>query len=357
MVLLYRRHLDYGQYIKAIRDRQSSIPMISRVMDRFLILMSIIVAALLNACVSSSDNTYTLADALEDNTAISIPMRITESGLIVLEGTRIDGQKLDMVMDTGATQSAIFQTTLRRLNLGLTSESNTLVHGMTQSKFHEVVKIPQFEIGALKFLEKPMVVLDDRESTFRKTNRFDGLIGMDILSNYQIYISPSINELRLIPNQRKVDVPSFWPRIFLKENPFQPDGRNLHFMDIRVAGQITHSLFDTGAEFSVMNWKAARYSQVRHIRRKLREEWELQGAIGVFRPTANIKLENIRSGQVFWENKSFIVLDFTRLDILGIEDKPFIIAGMNLFKGESFFMDFDRNFIALIPESNLDNLH
>ena len=341
----------------SIADRQSLILMIKGVMGRYFVIVTVILAALINACATTSDDNYTLAQAVNENTAISIPMRISENGLIVLEGSKIDGHQLDMVMDTGATQSAIFRTALQRLNLDLTSEIDTLVHGMIKSRFHEVVKIPKLDIGPLEFLNKSMVVLDDREPGLRRTNSYDGLIGMDVLSNYQIYISPAKNELRFIPNQRAVDVLPLWRRIFLKENPFQPDGRDLHFMDIRVGGQITHALFDTGAEFSVMNWKAARYSQVRHLRKKMREAWELQGAVGIFNPTTTVKLGRIRSGQVFWEDKNFVVIDFTSLDVLGIEDKPFIIAGMNLFDGESFFVDFDRNFIAIIPEADLKDFN
>ena len=76
--------------------------MLNREMGRFLILTFLCVAAFLNACVTPSETSYTLAQAVNENTAISIPMRISENGLIVLEGPKIDGHQLDMVMDTGA---------------------------------------------------------------------------------------------------------------------------------------------------------------------------------------------------------------------------------------------------------------
>jgi len=195
-----------------------------------------------------------------------------------------------------------------------------------------------------------MVILDDREANFRKIETFEGLIGMDFLSKYQIYMSPTQNELRFIPNETPVAVSNFWPRIFLKENPFQRDDRALHFMDIRIGGRKVAAMLDTGAEFSVMNWPAASYSQIKHLRKKLREEWLLQGAVGIFRPTTKIRLEGIRGGQIFWTKKEFVVLDFESLDILGIENQPFIIAGMNLFANEALFIDFERNFLSLVPD-------
>jgi len=73
----------------------------------------------------------------------------------------------------------------------------------------------------------------------------------------------------------------------------------------------------------------------------------MQGAVGVFKPRTKVRLESFRGGQKFWSNKDFIILDFESLDILGVADQPFIIAGMNLFAGEAIFIDFERNFLAI----------
>lgn len=320
-------------------------------MGRFLIVIHIAIIGILTACATPSNDSLTLKDALGGDKAIPIPMRMTEKGLIVVEGIKIDGRPLDMVLDTGATQSAIFQSALNRLNLNLSSDSDTMVHGMVQSKSRRIVNIPKLEIGPLQYLNKPMVVLDDREPDFQKLDIYDGLIGMDILSKYQVYISPKENELRFISNETPVFVSYFWPRIFLKENPFRLDGRALHFMEIRVDGRNTAAMLDTGAEFSAMNWSAASYAQAKPIKKRLRKEWELQGAVGVFRPRAKVMLERIRGGQIYWDDKEFLVMDFDSLDILGIDNKPFIIAGMNLFAKETIFIDFDRDFLTIIPES------
>jgi len=272
-------------------------------MGRFLFLILIAFVALLSACATSPEKRFTLEEALDGDKAISIPMRVTERGLIVLEGVKIDSRSLDMVLDTGATQSAIFEKALKRLGMNLSSHSDTMVHGMVQSKSRRVVNIPTLEIGPLKYLAKPMVVLDDREADFRKMEVYDGLIGMDILSKYQIYISPSKSELRFIPNESPVYVSYFWPRIFLKENPFQVDDRSLHFMEIRIDGRNTAAMLDTGSEFSVMNWSSATHAQAKPIRKRLRDQWELEGAVGTFQPAAKVKMERIRGGQIFWNDK------------------------------------------------------
>jgi len=278
-------------------------------------------------------------------------MRMTAKGLIVLEGVKIDGRALDFILDTGATQSAIFETSLKQLGLNLTSYSETMVHGMMQSKQHRIVNLPNLEIGPIQFSTKPMVVLDDRVLKFGDVDKYDGLIGMDVMSNYQLYFSPKSGELRFIPNSADVLVPNAWEQVPLIKNPFIDDNRALHFIELRVHGRKTPAMVDTGAEFSAMNWKAARFVEAKGMRRKLRETWELEGAIGTFEPSAKVTMERVRSGQKFWENKDFVIINFKSLDILGVEDEPFVIIGMNLFREETFFIDFEQNLLAIKPNN------
>ncbi|MDB2437179.1 retroviral-like aspartic protease family protein [Hellea sp.] len=286
---------------------------------------------------------------MEKNTAIPIKMSFTEKGLIVAEDVRINGQTLRFILDTGATQSAIFESSLEQLDLNLTSHKDTMVHGMMQSKQHRLVNIPNVEIGSLQFLNKPMVILEDRSLGSEQAKDYDGLIGMDVLSDYQIYVSPVLREMRFIPNASQIYVPNYWRRVELLENPFLADDRDLHFIELRVDGRLTPALVDTGAEFNAMNWSSASFSQAKPIRKRLRKDWELQGAIGTFEPIAILNMELVRGGQRFWKDKDFIIMDFKSLDILGVSDEPFVIAGMKLFADETLFIDFERNYMAIKP--------
>lgn len=312
----------------------------------------VLVAFVLTACATPEEKRFTLADALGGTAAISVPMRITEKGLIIVEDIDVDGRKLEMVLDTGATRSAIFETALNRLDLGLTAYRDTMVYGMVESGQHGIVDLQNVKIGSLEYPTWPIVVLDDRDTNFQKFDIYDGLIGMDIMADYQIYMSPIQNELRFIPNKTPVYVSYFWPRILLKQNPYELEDRSLHFMELRVDGRKTPAMLDTGAEFSAMNWPAASYAQTKPIRKRLRKEWELQGAVGTFEPIARVKLERVRGGQMFWDDKEFVIMDLESLDVLGIENQPFIIAGMNLFKDQAIFIDFERDFLSIVPNGD-----
>ena len=302
------------------------------------------------ACQTVPDGPLTLEQALEEKLAITLPLRVSEEGLLIVENVQINGESLEFVLDTGATRSAIFQKSLEKIDLNLVAKDETMVHGMIESQKRLIVNIPNISLGSLQLQRLPLVILDTPVSYLGDRKSYDGLIGMDILINYHVIIAPSEGALKLIPNEKDIYVPSSWSRIDLVPNPFLEDNRALHFFYLRVAGRRTPALIDTGSEFSILNWPAAQYSQVRQIRRRLKKDWEMQGAVGTFKPTAKITLERFRGGQKFWENNNFIIMDFESLDILGVNEQPFIIAGMNLFSGETIFMDFKANVLAIKSE-------
>jgi len=269
-------------------------------MARFIRVIAVVAAVLLASCQTLPDEPLMLEDALKANVAITLPMRVSEKGLLVLEKS------------------------LDRAGLKFTAQEERMIHGMIESQNRRIVTLPQVTIGPLQYTQKQVIVLDNPKSGFAETENYDGLIGMDILSDYNLLISPSSQELKLIPRVREIYVPGYWSRIELTQNPFLADGRNLHFLQLRIAGRRTPALLDTGSEFSLLNWSAARFSQVKLIRRRLERDWQMQGAVGVFKPQTKIRLRHFRGGQKFWDDKDFIVMDFESLDILGVADQPFI---------------------------------
>jgi len=42
-------------------------------------------------------------------------------------------------------------------------------------------------------------------------------------------------------------------------------------------------------------------------------------------------------------------MNFDSLDVLGVSDEPFVILGMNLFQNDTFFIDFERNYMSVEP--------
>ncbi len=312
-------------------------------------LIFVLFCCLFPGCAIQPVQTPNLMEVLDRPDPTAIKLRMREDGLIFAENIEIGDQKLTFLIDTGATRSAIFETPLKTLTVNNKWKSRALIHGIIESGKRDIVTVPKLSIGDVAFIDQALVILTDRDSGPLRSEEFDGLIGMDILSNYKLYASPENSDYRLIRSNIALTIPSDWERVPLIENPFKDDQRTLHFMELRIAGKLTTTLLDTGSEFSIMNWNTAQYSQLRSLKRRLRKKWELQGAVGRFKPIAKINLGRFRGGKKFWNKKQFLVMDFNSLDILGIGEEAFIVGGMNLFKDEAFLIDFENNVIAIKP--------
>jgi len=139
-----------------------------------------------------------------------------------------------------------------------------------------------------------------------------------------------------------------------KPNPYSESINELRFFDLRIGGHLIPAILDTGAEFNVLNWDASVIPEIRRLKRKLRQDWEIQGANDVFDPAIRISVESMRAGRMVWSENKFIVMNFDHLDLLGASDKPLVIAGADLLGDRGFYMNFQTNEMWLAPDENLD---
>lgn len=254
------------------------------------------------------------------------------------------------MIDTGATLSAIFESAIDSLQLSNIERNNFRIHGMTAMGERPAAFLKQLNLGSKPYTNLPVAILEDRQDPVETQIKPLGIIGMDILSDFHIYVDGEAKMFHLIPNHLPSPmIPNQWRHVPLFGNPFIETDHNLHFINIRMGGYVMPALLDTGADVNLMNWVTSEYSVLNRAKRRLREEWEINGAIGTFDPVFKINAKNFRSGQKFWPLKEFIVMEFEGLDILGVKDQPFMIAGPDLLNGETFFLDFKNKSLRFKP--------
>ena len=312
-----------------------------------------ILSVFISGCVTRNPKIIAVDNVTHEDGILTFPYKTVNHGLITIDEIGANGTPLTFVLDTGATKSAIFASTAAQLNARAVLNERTFVHGMTGGGSHRIVEMETFKLGAREYDNLSFVLLENRDYfTAMNSNEvsYDGLLGMDILSDYVIYISRKTAQLKLIPNDLTLDVPMRWHRVDLIENP-KINQHKLHFLETRINGKLIPALLDTGAEYSIMNWHSASYPEMKRRRKRLKEDWDIQGAVGEFSPKIRIRVSQIRSGQKRWFNKDFIVMDLDSLDVLGMRDEPYAIAGANLFAGETMVIDFERNYIAYQPQT------
>jgi predicted aspartyl protease len=291
-----------------------------------------------------------LRSALKSPDTITLSIHRQKEGLILIKDVEIEGQALNLLVDTGATRSAIFESALGEMTQEITYAGKANIHGLTDVGNRDRIIVSKMKIGALTVKNRPMVVLADRQVVKKpppEDIKYHGLIGMDILKDYHLHISKRSNTLSLIPNSMTVNTPTSWLKSPLFPNPYIEDGRDLHFLPLSFLDQTIAGLFDTGADISILNWNETSHPGLAETRKRLRDSWEFQGAIGVFKPHAKIRFEQLLSGQIGWRNQDFIVMEMENLSVLGVENSAFAIAGINLFNYETVFVNFDSDILAV----------
>lgn len=260
----------------------------------------------------------------------------------------------EVLLDTGATVSAIFENVAPSLELDAAdgATEDALVRGLITSERRPIVRLRTLQIGNRTHSDVRVVVLPRS----RLGGEIDGIVGMDILRDYALGYDAERHAVTLVPGDRfSATWFERWDRMPLNQNPFKGRDFGLHFGEGHFSGKTVPVLIDTGTTPSVINWEAATYSRaVRMLREELRRGWELEGSVGTFVPKARAVMPTILLGTHRWLLPKLLILDLKPLDVIGAGGQPLIIVGADVLARRSFMIDFagDQMFISpnVLPE-------
>lgn len=293
-------------------------------------------------------------NALLQNPAVQLySLSTTSHGRMIVDMALPNGRVVKMMLDTGATRSALYNYEWQQLSTVSEPAEMIRIFGMISTGVHPVKYLNSVMIGGHQIDNVTLARLPIPDVDVRARESHDGILGMDILSHFHLYYDGPRRELRLIPTDLGTpSAPVQWRIVPLSSNPFLEDGRNLHFMKLRIGNVLFDGLLDTGSEFNLMNWNIKRFPRLRAARRRLKERWEIEGAIGSFSPVFKVTAENVRAGQKLFDHNEFIVLDFETLNVLGIEGRPFAILGADALKDERYILNFQNDTMVFEPRDD-----
>lgn len=325
-------------------------------MRRIALILGLIWVVFSTACQSVADlEVADVENFLDGNDVINLPITFTEQGLIAVSTQLDEATPVFMIVDTGATQSAIYKNIARRLGLKETSDKVN-VTGLVTSGDRPEVTLPFIGLDSRRLENVKVAVLETFTQETVPAVKIGGIIGLDILEKYYVFFDHERQILSLIPYHYSfAELPTTWSRINLTPNPYIEDGRPLKYFNIRFIGQIVPALFDTGSEFNIMNWPAIKHPQAWDMRESLRKDWKLKGSIGKFEPKILIKTKSLRSRQKFWRNRNFLVFGLESLNILGIDGQPLIIAGADMFTDSTFWLDLKAGELVIKPRNSVED--
>ena len=187
-----------------------------------------------------------------------LPMEL-RNGVVIIPA-KIAGKPISLMLDTGSEGGVMTETGAARLNLPSDPRGTTTIIGTGGNiKAHRVI-LRDLEIGGIQF--PPHAVPVASLTRPGEDNRqFDGLIGADILSLFDIDIDVPRRQIALydVENCTGNFLPWTSPYSTVQLNKTRG---NLMVLPVALEGHPTTALFDTGANSGRVNQRAARAAGV-----------------------------------------------------------------------------------------------
>ncbi len=252
----------------------------------------------------------------------------------------INGQgPFRMMIDTGATRTSVFEKTRQRLGLETNILPERNVSGMNKAELRPLAMIKTLNFAGIKYENHNIIILKDWADVGEV--HFDGILGMDVLDGLIIQFkhAKSTVKFRKYWGINLQDVRK-WDRIKLVENPYLEENFGLYYTFTRIGDSFIPTLVDTGASFTALSWSFVRGTKLEKEKKRLRKEWEVRGAVGVFNPQMRLRFDRIRIGDTALNKHEVVLMDLTNIPMNAYGKYPMVITGVDLFAGRDFAFDF-----------------
>lgn len=317
-----------------------------RLLSSYRVILYICCSLLISCTTTHSSINISLEKALASPSTLQIPYEASNQGLMIIEAELPDIGSKKFILDTGATSSGVFAKSLPKGVNIWPKGRDVHVHSISRTEIRETVHPPYLKLGGVEINGIQLVLINPSKHDEVLLNQTIGVIGLDVLSRYKLFVDPQTQTLSLIDQAAPpITLIQPWTQIPMTEELYNTSALGLHFLELRMGGQRTFALFDTGAEYNVMNWNFKTIWQLSIRRRSMKKQWEHSGALGEFEPIGLAKIEGIHSRQYTWPQQTFSVFDIKSFETIGLKDKPLMIAGMPFFENRSLFVDFFNNYL------------
>ncbi len=261
-------------------------------------------------------------------------------GQFIIEA-RVNGQgPFRFMVDTGATRTSVFEKTQVQLGLETHGRPQRNISGMITSELRPVVTIDALSFAGVGFKNHDIIILEDWPKAESPSEIVDGILGMDVLNNLILTVTHKDNQLKIKSrgevNPRKV---KRWAKFKLTSNPYPGKDFGLMFTNTKLGDLFIPTMLDTGSGFTAVSWNVVEGGKLGKEKRRLREEWVVQGAVGDFKPKMRIVLDRFIVGGFLFRRHTLLIMDFDKLPINGNGEYPMVIAGVDLLADHDFILD------------------
>jgi len=281
----------------------------------------------------------------------SLPYRVDYTGWFTIE-VSVNGQgPYDFIIDTGATQSLIFQNLTAQQQFTPTGGPDQTVLGLASAGAFPPFYIGALQVGGVQFDQLVTVILPD----WQVENRPQGVIGLDFLQQYIVVFDAEAGLLHLYDPDDPPREIERWKHVHMKADNFGLDTNPLYTLEARLNNRGVRFLLDLGASGTLINRVAVRAISRSGISITVRpsvgdERIRITDALERSKNAQAIVVRRFQLGRTYWYRQQLGVHNAQIFTELGVQNKPFGLFGADLVRDYSFALDFERERFLLGPK-------
>jgi predicted aspartyl protease len=255
-----------------------------------------------------------------------VPVQINEQG------------PFRLVLDTGATRSAVTAAVAQTLGIRTDTSKPVLLRGSTGSAVAPTIAVQSMSVGALWVAPALLPVV---ASAFGGA---EGLLGMDGMHDKRIFIDFRNDYIDISRSRNRRAEPGF------SVVPFLPNELALLIVHAQIGTLRVRAIIDTGAQGTIGN-TALQQAIQRQFARGRTGEHRITGATGDVQSGMGARISSISIGDISIRGAHVTFGDMHIFDLWKLDDEPALVIGMDILGLiDTLVIDYRRRELHIRPQ-------
>ena len=302
------------------------MPHAHSIIGRWFLLVGVALGLL--GCASASWTPAPVEDAWSEAPVGEAPLLVDND--LPLTPVTIDGQGPYLfVVDTGASVSALDHTLIRRLGYDEQAGETATIHGVAGETETRTFTLDSLRVAHQLIADVRVVAADLSPFPGADTLRYGGILGHDVLQEFDISYNLADRSLALYPHEEE-RADEWAAADSLHRIPFRNQGTDLDVitLDLTLRDQRVEGVLDTGSRNSVLNWTAAGLKGIKQD--TVSTSHETIGFSGTPAPTYVHSFDSLYVDSLRFQAQRASVTELPVLE--GPTERPAMLVGNNMLR-------------------------